>query len=285
MNSKEIMRGCAVSVFRRIKALTGYVPPENIFKHLHFTGPFTIQLPNGTSVTQYSWGNRVENELAWRGWDGHEPIERQRWASIVAAGGDILDIGANTGTYAILAKAISPSSRVFAFEPLGRVAERIQKNSAISGLDISVICAALARETGELPIYDPGGENAYSASLDANFLKAHKDSYQVPAYSLDEFCLENEVDPIAIKLDVEGYEGEVICGGEKILSRGRCVIICEWLGSAPSHLEAQSLLSDNGYVALNMFDLSRVDLSDTKEFEERNVLLVHRNKAPAILNT
>lgn len=272
-------------MFRLLKATTGYVPPERVFRHLHFVGPFEVRLPNHGKLKLYSWGNRVENELAWRGWDGHEPEERRCWASMIKDGGDILDIGANTATFAITAKALSPQSRVFAFEPVRRIADKARQSAATSGLNIEVICAALARNKGELPIFDPGGENAYSASLDPEFLPGEKDSYMVPVSSLDEFCAENTIDPTAVKLDVEGYEGEVICGAVELLKRGRCTILCEWLGTSGSHIEAQRVLRDSGYVALDVRDLSEVDLLSSRSNEERNVILLGKHKMQDFKNS
>jgi FkbM family methyltransferase len=275
---KDLARFCATKIFRFVRATTGYVPPEKVFKHLHFVGPYKVKLPNQHELEMYSWGHRVENELAWLGWDGHEPEERRCWAAMVEGGGDIFDIGANTATFAITAKGLSPRSRVFAFEPVKRIANLARENIVTSGLDINVVCAALARQNGELPIYDPGGANAYSASLDADFLPGQKDSYMVPVYSLDEFCAENNTDPVAIKLDVEGFEGEVIRGSVELLKKGRCVLLCEWLGKSESHLEALKILRDSGYVALDVHDLSEVDLSESRGYGERNVILAHKDR-------
>lgn len=278
---KKQVRLVASRVFRQTKALTGYVPPETVFKHLHFVGPFTIRFPSGRELQLYSWGNRVENELAWRGWDGHEPHERRCWAAMVKSGGDILDIGANTATFALSAKCLSPGSRVFAFEPLARVADKARRNIAESGLEVTVVQAALGRESGELPIYDPGGENAYSASLDPGFLPGPKTSYTVPVVSLDEFCRQHGLRPRSIKLDVEGYEGEVIRGAEEVLARGECAILCEWLGTPSSHAEARYVLERNGYIALDVVDLSEIDLAASKHHEDRNVVLMPRAMAAA----
>ncbi|TCK16756.1 FkbM family methyltransferase [Ancylobacter aquaticus] len=275
---KEHIRFVAARVFLWLKTLTGYVPPETVFKHLHFVGPFTIRFPSSREVTLYSWGDRVENELAWRGWDGHEPLERRCWAAMVESGGDILDIGANTATFALSAKCLAPASRVFAFEPVARIAEKAAQSIAASGLDVTVVQVAVGREGGELPIHDPGGENAYSASLDPGFLNVPKTSYKVPVTSLDEFCRQHHVYPKSIKLDVEGYEGEVIRGATEVLARGECVILCEWLGSPTSHMEARSILRRSGYIGLDVFDLSEIDLSGGQEHENRNIVLIHREK-------
>ena len=274
MGLKQQVRRVLTALATPIRHIGIGLLPERVFKHLHFTGPFTAKLPGGKSVTLYSWGNRVENELAWRGWDGHEPLERRRWADMVAGGGDILDIGSNTATFAFTAKALSPDSRVVAFEPIKRIADRARKNREVSGLDVEVVGAGMARKPGELPIHDPGGENAYSASFDAEFLDGDKDSYIVPVYSVDSYCAEHGLEPAAIKMDVEGFEGEAICGAEQTLKAGNCVILCEWLGKDGSHNEAMQLLDRCGYTALTIDTLEPTDLAYSPGFEERNVLLV-----------
>lgn len=282
MGLKQQVRRTLAVLATPMRHLGAGLLPERVFKHLHFTGPFTVALPGGKSVTLYSWGNRVENELAWRGWDGHEPLERRRWADMVAGGGDILDIGSNTGTFAFTAKALSPGSRVVAFEPVKRIADRARKNREVSGLDVEVVGAGMAREQGELPIHDPGGDNAYSASFDAEFLDGDKDSYIVPVYSVDSYCAEHGLDPAAIKMDVEGFEGEAICGAVDILKKGNCIILCEWLGRDGSHSAAITLLKECRYVALTIDTLEPTDLADSPGFEERNVLLVPERRLSEI---
>lgn len=278
MKIKNLVRSVIVSLVYRPSHLLGLQIPERLFRHLHFHGAFRVALPNGRAMRLYSWGNRVENELAWRGWDGHETQERRCWAKLVQDGADILDIGANTATFAITAKALAPNSTVVAFEPLKRIADMATHNVKVSGLDVKIQRSAVSDASGTATIYDPGGANAYSASLDPEFLPGEKDSYEVPVVTIDEFCHANGLTPHLIKLDVEGFEGQALCGAAQVLSQGNCVILCEWLGSSEAHEKAIQLLEQNDYVALDIETLTQTDLRETLGFEDRNVILLHKDR-------
>ncbi len=212
----------------RIANRHGVAIPERVFRHLHFEGPFDLPLPGGKHLKLYSRGNRVENELAWHGWNGHEPLERERWVQMVSRPGDVLDIGANTGTFAFTAKAIQPEARVVAFEAIPRIAEFIKRNIEVSVLQVQIVAAAVADEPGELPIHDPGGANAYGASLEADFLPGEKEVYTVPVTSIDQFCADNDMTPVSIKIDVEGSEAKVLFGAKNTLAKKQSLVLCEW---------------------------------------------------------
>jgi len=254
--------------------------PERLFRHLHATGPFTTILPDGSTVRLMSWGHRVENELFWRGWRGYEAEIMPWWLTFASEGGDILDIGANTATFSFIAKAISAGSRVYAFEPVSRIAAMARQNCEISGLPVEIVETAIADRKGRLSIYDPGGENAYSASLVMDFLPGEKQSYKVDVTTIDDFCAEKGIHPSLIKIDVEGAEERAIIGARRIMEKNDCNIICEWLGNSESHREAAAILRALDYVALEPSNLTEVELSDARGNEARNILLVpDRNRA------
>jgi len=281
MYLKRIARSALRTILLPFRRL-GYVPPERIFRHLYKVGTFDTLLPNGKYLRLMAWGDRVENEFFWRGWVGHEPHAMRWWVKFANDGGDILDIGANTGTFAFIAKAISPDSAVHAFEPLDRIANRIEENRLVSGFDVVIVNSAVADVQGQLEIFDPGGDNAYSASLDAGFLDAEKDSYLISVTTVDEYCFKHRLTPKLMKIDVEGVEGRVLIGARKLLEQGDCRIICEWLGGLRQNEEACEVLAQCGYVALDPTDLSRVDLKNSLGYKDRNVLLVHASKLPTL---
>ena len=269
---KKVARRGFVQVAKSLRD-AGMLLPERVFRHLHFEGTFQVVLPSGAKLNLYSWGDRVENELAWRGWDGHEPLERKRWLQMVRRPGDILDIGANTGTFAFMAKAIQPSANVVAFEPLARIVSRIRKNVDISGLEVGVVQAAVSNRSGELPIYDPGGANAYSASIKPNFLPGEKEIYNVPVVSIDEYCAANGLNPTSIKIDVEGAELSVLLGAKELLARRQTLVLCEWLGRLEGKELIANLLLEIGLIAVDLNSLRKISTSARKDNHSSNILI------------
>ena len=270
---KEVVRAGLKAVALPARAM-GLPIPETVFKHLHFTGPFDIKLPGGRALRLMSWGNRVENEFFWRGWRGHEPETMSWWLTFAAEGGDVLDVGANTGTFGFLAKCLSPDARVVAFEPLARIAAKVRENVTVSGLEVDVREMAVADIEGRLLIYDPGGSNAYSASLSADFLPGDKESYEVEVTTIDAFCAAHGLEPRLIKIDVEGVEGRALLGARETIRRTGCRIICEWLGTDESHERAIEMLEDLGYCALDTLDLTPVDMAAERSKHARNLILL-----------
>lgn len=278
---KELIRKLMRPLALALRA-AGIMLPEKVFRHLHMRGPFDIRLPAGHGTLKLmSWGDRVENELFWRGWTGHEPEVMRWWARLALQSDTVLDIGANTGSFAFIAKTLNPDATVHAFEPLRRIADMICENVKISGLEVTVFQAAVADQDGELPIYDPGGANAYSASLNANFLPGEKDRYMVPVTTIDAHCSEHGLIPDLIKVDVEGVEGRLLLGARETLGKGKAVIVCEWTPPSEAHDRARALLDELDYVALDPATFEPVGLMSDRRNENRNVVLCPRARVEA----
>ena len=123
----------------------------------------------------------------------------------------IFDIGANVGTFAIpLAATVGNGSKIIAFEPNPRLAARLRENLQLNELTDNVIVeeVALGDEAGEMPLYTPG-TNLGAASLHA--LPGSR-SISVPVIPLVEYMPDsiNDFQYFAIKIDVEGYEDQVL---------------------------------------------------------------------------
>ncbi|MFN3592069.1 MAG: hypothetical protein ACK4TG_07755, partial [Thermaurantiacus sp.] len=79
-------------------------PPEHVWRHLHFAGTFAVTLPGGSEFQMQHFGQLVENELFWAGFgNGWEATSLRLWARIAPHAATILDVGANSGVYALAA--------------------------------------------------------------------------------------------------------------------------------------------------------------------------------------
>jgi len=139
--------------------------------------------------------------------------------------GMIIDVGANTGQFAFAAAKFFPRAQVHSFEPLPEAVGNLNNN--VSGLsNVTVYPLALGDHEGEATFH----ANTYSpASSFLPFTQTHRDvfpyaqetkSVKVKISTLDKVFADIELKPPALlKLDVQGYEPQVIRGGAETLSR------------------------------------------------------------------
>ena len=217
-----------VPVYRAVRQLP---VPQRVYQHLHFDGVFSFDLFEGGQVRMRSHGHVVENELFWRGRGGAEPTSLRLWELLARrVSGQILDIGANTGVFACVAKVAAPEARVTAFEPLSRVARLLQENVDLNGGDVAVIEKAVSDRSGTAQIHDsadPSSDvNCYSASLE-NAFDFNIVTYEIPTVALDDWVGENPVG--LIKLDVECHEPAALRGMKRVLERDRPAVLIEIL--------------------------------------------------------
>lgn len=160
-------------------------------------------------------------------------FEQQDWfedeikflRQLINPGQNIIDIGANYGTYTLtLAQRVAPAGKVWAFEPSNTTAkflrESIQLNNATN---IYLTQAGVSDHIGEATFYtQPNGElNSLTPTENAQ-----KETIQLT--SLDNFMAEQGWPKIDfIKLDAEGEEENVIKGAAKTLRNNSPLIMFE----------------------------------------------------------
>ena len=197
--------------------------PPKLFQHLHFTGPFDTHL----GFRMEAGGEVLENELFWGAeW---ERLSLQTWREHAGTASVILDIGANTGVYALAAKAVNSKAQVIAFEPVTRIAKRLRRNIALNGFDIEVEELAISDADGTAMIHDTDSGLNYSASLEDTF-DFNTAAYPVPTRSLDSVLAARNWPPVGLmKIDVEMHEPAVFRGMAETIRRFRPTILAEVL--------------------------------------------------------
>ncbi|BAY12877.1 FkbM family methyltransferase [Calothrix sp. NIES-2098] len=142
----------------------------------------------------------------------------------------ILDIGANVGQFALTINTLLPKARIYSFEPLTDCYEKLKARMA-DCKTFSAFNLALGDESGSL-IFE---RNAYSPS--SSFLKiadVHKKAFpktqatetlEVKIDRLDNIAQQLAIaNPYMVKIDVQGYEYQVLRGGEQTIKNARLVI-------------------------------------------------------------
>ncbi|MFN3201251.1 MAG: FkbM family methyltransferase [Bradymonadia bacterium] len=127
----------------------------------------------------------------------------------------MLDVGANVGSYTVLA-AGAVGARAITFEPVPHTFKGLTDNMLLNGLTerVRLHNCGLGRDAGLL---------RFTASSDmSNHVLSDGEDYagdviEVPIRPLDTL-VEADEKPFLIKVDVEGFEAEVIAGGERVFS-------------------------------------------------------------------
>lgn len=191
-------------------------PPHSIYKHLHFTGVIKIKADTNASFKMMHYGMEIENDIFWKGLTGGwEKISINIWKELCKQSRLILDVGANTGIYALTAKAVNPTAQVIAFEPLRQMCRKLKANAELNKYEITCVEKALSDKDGTAIIYETGGDHEAAATLNEEVKATGKLGKEtiIETITLDSFFKQNRL-PKAdlIKIDVETYEPYVMAG-------------------------------------------------------------------------
>ncbi len=133
--------------------------------------------------------------------------------------GVFVDIGANMGIYSCIVGRLDPAIRIVAIEPdpqTFRMLERQIAHNRLAARATLIEAAAGARHGGEVALVrEPGGNRGMNRVSD------RADGYcSARLVALDALDLPRD-GCIAIKIDVEGYESDVLRGGREVFRHNR----------------------------------------------------------------
>jgi len=232
--------------------------PKSVYQHLHFKGVFKVKFENYQFLINH-YGYQVENELFWSGLThGWEKISMRLWIDLCKDAGTIIDIGANTGVYSLVAKAIQPKAIVFGFEPVKRVYEKYKANCALNHFDVHCLEYAASNFDGEAVIYDSTAEHVYSVTVNKN-TAPETDTIKttIKTKKLSTFIRENNIGSIdLIKIDVETHEPEVLEGMEEYLNTFQPTLLIEILSDEVGE-KVQNLIKDMDYLYFNIDEVNK----------------------------
>lgn len=150
----------------------------------------------------------------------HEPSEMGFVLHTLRPEDHFVDIGANVGSYAVLASG-AVGARTTAVEPIPGTFSHLRQNVALNSLEARVRCWCGG-------VSDREGTLRFTSNLDTvnHVAVAGEDVgvIEVPVTTLDALLAEDI--PTVIKIDVEGHERAVLAGATRVLSDPRLVAVC-----------------------------------------------------------
>lgn len=174
---------------------------------------FDLNVP-GTSVQSYLH-------------DRYEPLSCARLAQWAPHASGFIDVGAHIGlTTLVVAGAIRPERGIIAVEPNPPVRDILVENLRRNGFaGVQVTAAALGAEVGSGVL--TATRNSQEASL---ALVADEEStrVEVAVTTVDRLVEEYGIEADLLKIDVEGWEVDVLEGAQHFLARPNCRLIVEW---------------------------------------------------------
>lgn len=182
---------------------------------------------------------------------------------------DCWDIGASIGAYScLLSMKNKKQGTVYAFEPELKSREKLQHNIQINSIDnIKVYDVALGKEESELTLVLADDTTAGTHKLEPGADAAHHAVQQVKVMTMDSLIERDGLNvPGVMKIDVEGWEEQVLQGGRKTIASPGCKAIMIEMHFSIYAAEKDSdravrithLLQDSGFNKLTWVDPSHL---------------------------
>ncbi|WP_158295512.1 FkbM family methyltransferase [Crenalkalicoccus roseus] len=153
-------------------------------------------------------------------------------AAILPPDGVAMDVGANIGLSVLAFADLLPRGRVIAVEPAPRTAEALRRTIALNGLEerVAVEAVAVSAAPGEAAFNADAGHSAGSKLVTAGTMdRAALRPITVPVTTLDALAAAHGLERLdLVKVDVEGFEGDVLDGARETIARFRPAFLLEF---------------------------------------------------------
>ncbi|PZO38685.1 MAG: FkbM family methyltransferase [Pseudanabaena frigida] len=186
----------------------------------------------------------------------HEFVDMAFCLHLLRSGDLFVDVGANIGSYTVLASKVVGANS-FAIEPVPKTFQCLQRNISINNINslVDSHCCAAGKNSGLLK---------FSTDLDTTNQVVNSDYsgtwIEVPVESLDRML--KQLQPTLIKIDVEGFEPDVILGAFQTLKCDSLLaILLETVNS-----DIKKSLQDSGFQPASYDPFNRaLNLSDINQ--------------------
>lgn len=259
MKPAKIVEALARSTARLACAPIVPLLPDALTNRLPWLGRSSARLPDGRRLRMIceGWGGKcyIARKVAGKAVDSYEPETMRVFLALLRPTSVCLDVGANTGLFALTAAALHEKVQVHAFEPLPLIAERLRRNSRLNKLrNVVVNEAAVGRLTGETLLHVPVTHFCLPSSAStAAGMFAKTRALKVPLVSLDSYVRSRRLPCVdLIKMDTETTEHHVIAGAQELLRRDEPALIVEVLAGSPAAGPLEEWLAESPYRAYHI---------------------------------
>jgi FkbM family methyltransferase len=238
-----IFRNSVAQALVRRGARAGLIP-QSFYGRIQPYGAHPVTTPAGQTVVYVA----DKRDILARSviWPGDWEVTSLRLFSTLARDARwVLDVGAFTGIYSLIAVADSDAAKVVAIEPNSQIVANLRRNIAANRFTdrVKVIEAAVADAPGRSMLSVP--EDTTAARIGAGAVGDRADvRLEVQVTTLDLSIGSLPVD--LVKMDVEGGEAAALRGATGLIRRHRPHIVVELL-TAEAFRETAAILDRFGY--------------------------------------
>jgi len=222
--------------------------------------PLLARLNPGDVTIRHHWtGDRIRlHSYRHKGYWFHGRRRERRTLELIAQmlqpGDTVLDVGGHIGYLALYFASLVPEGRVHVFEPGPNNLPYIRHNAGLRD-NLVLNDKALGAEVGRATLFveDLTGQNnsfiqdyeLFQANRDAAFSNTSVAGVDVEVTTLDAYCGAQNLSPRFVKIDVEGFELQVLTGAAGLLRDARPMLMVELSHDTG---EVMSLLHAAGYL-------------------------------------
>lgn len=195
---------------------------------------------------------RLRDDLEAQNFVGVSELPREV-VRVISRGDWVIDVGASIGALtAQFCHLVGEEGCVWAIEPAPYNVSRIEQLQALNHLKhLKIIAGALGPFDGTATLQLPREGESGFASLTKSW--GMGDAIEVPMWTLDGLIQETDRPLAFLKIDVEGYEPQVLRGAEVTLRERKPLVLCEFndillRDAGSSSRELLEMFGERGYV-------------------------------------
>jgi FkbM family methyltransferase len=238
----------------KIHSLLARLTPVEVARHYQSDQlvSFLLENPDSAEIVTFEGSvffarldNKIERALI-KGGGRYDQANLSLIKRLVHKGSTCFDIGANIGVYSVLmARLAEGDGQVHSFEPVPHIANKLKLNVGLNGqswVRVNTFALGDAVETRVMQQIRPsefrGGTSTFVQNENIEALGRDRfDDVEVPIRTLDAYVEDMNISRIDfIKIDVEGYELNVIKGGMRAIVGCRPSILMEFDIGRHGHL-------------------------------------------------